>query len=87
MRQATLRNCPFDALAKDYRPVVCSVNRALIDRLIAGLGIDDITTAEQQRGGHCSVVLTWRTDVASESSLSANPWRAPIRDACNLLVF
>jgi predicted ArsR family transcriptional regulator len=65
-RQATLRNCPFDALARDYRPVVCAMNRALIDGLISGLGIDDITTEEQQRRpGHCCVMLTRRADVAS----------------------
>jgi len=51
VRQATVRNCPFDALAKDYRPVVCSMNSALIDGLIAGLGIDDITTARAAAGG------------------------------------
>jgi len=64
-RQATLRNCPFDALSRDYRPVVCTMNRAMIDGLISGLGIDDITTMEQQRAGQCCVVLTRRADVAS----------------------
>ena len=64
-RQATLRNCPFDALSRDYRPVVCPMNRAMIDGLISGLGIDGITTEEQQRAGQCCVILTRRADVAS----------------------
>ncbi len=64
-RHATLRNCPFDALARDYRPVVCTMNRALIDGLISGLGVDDITTVTQHRAGQCCVMLTRRADVAS----------------------
>ena len=64
-RQATLRNCPFDALSRDYRPVVCPMNRAMIDGLISGLGIYGITTEEQQRAGQCCVILTRRADVAS----------------------
>ena len=61
----SLRNCPFDALSKDYRPVVCAMNRALIDGLLSGLGLDDITAVTQQRAGQCCVVLTRRADVAS----------------------
>jgi predicted ArsR family transcriptional regulator len=55
--QVTLRNCPFDALARDYRDVVCTMNRALIDGLVTGLNADDLTTAYQPRAGQCCVTI------------------------------
>jgi predicted ArsR family transcriptional regulator len=59
-RQVTLRNCPFDALAKDHRPVVCGMNRALIDGLLSGLGAGDLTTVAQDQAGQCCVALSRR---------------------------
>ena len=33
-----LRNCPFDALVADYRPLVCSMNLGVAEGLVEGLG-------------------------------------------------
>ncbi len=33
-----LRNCPFHALARDYPPLVCGMNLALLEGLVEGLG-------------------------------------------------
>ena len=33
-----LRNCPFHQLAEQHRDVVCGMNLALIEGLVAGLG-------------------------------------------------
>lgn len=59
--QITLRNCPFDALAEDYRNVVCTMNRALIDGIVTGLDVDDLTTAFQAKPGQCCVTICGQT--------------------------
>lgn len=56
--QITLRNCPFDALAQDYRNVVCTMNRALIDGLVTGLDARDLTTVFQPKQGQCCVSIS-----------------------------
>jgi predicted ArsR family transcriptional regulator len=61
-RQLTLRNCPFDALAQDYRDVVCSMNRALMDGLVTGLKAHDLTTVFEPRAGQCCITINRRTD-------------------------
>jgi predicted ArsR family transcriptional regulator len=35
-----LRNCPFDAVASRYPAIVCGLNLALIEGILAGLGAD-----------------------------------------------
>src|SRR5581483_6662453 len=35
-----LRNCPFDALAADHRNLICGMNLALVEGLVAGLRTD-----------------------------------------------
>jgi predicted ArsR family transcriptional regulator len=56
--QITLRNCPFDALARDHHNVVCTMNRALIDGLVTGLEAHhDLTTVFQPQPGQCCVII------------------------------
>ncbi|HEY6318036.1 MAG TPA: transcriptional regulator [Acidimicrobiia bacterium] len=45
--QLTLRNCPFDPLSLEYRDVVCTMNRAVMDGLLTGLKARDLTTSFQ----------------------------------------
>lgn len=65
--QITLRNCPFDALAQDYRNVVCAMNRALIDGLVTGLRAHDLTTVLQPQAGQCCVTINRQTNASQNA--------------------
>jgi predicted ArsR family transcriptional regulator len=53
-----LRNCPFRQLSADHRDLICSMNLALIDGLVAGLGPDaELRPALQPEPGHCCVII------------------------------
>jgi predicted ArsR family transcriptional regulator len=65
--QIILRNCPFHAIAQDYRNVVCNMNRALIDGLVAGLKAHDLTTVFQPQAGQCCVTIKRQGDAAQNS--------------------
>jgi predicted ArsR family transcriptional regulator len=52
-----LRNCPFHQLAAGHRDLVCGMNLALIEGLVAGLGANDLQPALDPQPGHCCVVI------------------------------
>ena len=52
-----LRNCPFHQLAERHRDVVCGMNLALVEGLVAGLGADDWRPVLDPRPGHCCVAI------------------------------
>jgi len=56
--EVRLRNCPFDALANDCRPLVCGMNLALLRGLLAAAGARG-TRAELRapEAGSCCVIL------------------------------
>ena len=53
-----LRNCPFHQLAGQHRDVVCGMNLALVEGLIAGLGADGCRPVLDPRPGHCCVAIS-----------------------------
>ena len=53
-----LRNCPFDAIAKTHRDLVCGMNLSLMDGVIAGLRTAGIQAELDRQPGMCCVV--WR---------------------------
>jgi predicted ArsR family transcriptional regulator len=53
-----LRNCPFDAIAKTQRDLVCGMNLSLMDGVIAGLRASGIRAELDRQPGMCCVV--WR---------------------------
>jgi predicted ArsR family transcriptional regulator len=53
-----LRNCPFDAIAKTHRDIVCGMNLSLMDGVIAGLRATGIAAELDPQPGMCCVV--WR---------------------------
>lgn len=55
-----LRNCPFHALANDYRTLVCGMNLSLLRGVVAGLGADSIEAVLDPQPGMCCVTLQWR---------------------------
>ena len=52
-----LRNCPFHQLAERHRDVVCGMNLALVEGLVAGLGADGWRPVLDPRPGHCCVTI------------------------------
>jgi predicted ArsR family transcriptional regulator len=53
-----LRNCPFDALARANRDLVCGMNLSLMDGVIGGLRATGVTAELDPQPGMCCVV--WR---------------------------
>jgi len=52
-----LRNCPFDAIAKDHTTLVCGMNLAMAEGLVVGLGADGIDVRLDPMPGTCCVAL------------------------------
>jgi predicted ArsR family transcriptional regulator len=52
-----LRNCPFHQLAQRHREVICGMNLALIDGLVAGLGGRGLHPALDPQPGLCCVAV------------------------------
>ncbi len=53
-----LRNCPFHHLATQHTEIVCGMNLALIDGLVAGLGAGRLRPALDPRPGCCCVAIS-----------------------------
>ncbi len=54
----SLRNCPFHALAQEYRPLVCRLNRELVSGLVSGLGnnaLEVVQVALEPKPRQCCV--------------------------------
>ncbi len=52
-----MRNCPFRRLAELQPEVVCHMNLALIQGLVAGLGADGLNPVLDPEPEHCCVVI------------------------------
>ena len=52
-----LRNCPFDALARAHRNLVCGMNQALIEGVVAGLGVQGLRAVLDPQPGRCCVAI------------------------------
>jgi predicted ArsR family transcriptional regulator len=52
-----LRNCPFHRLAAEFPPIVCGMNLALIEGLLAGAGVDDWAPGMDAAPGRCCVTV------------------------------
>jgi predicted ArsR family transcriptional regulator len=53
-----LRNCPFEAIAKDHTALVCGMNLALAEGLLSGLGAEGVDVRLDPLPGTCCVALT-----------------------------
>lgn len=62
-----LRNCPFHQLAEQHRDVVCGMNLALLQGIVAGLGNDCMQAELDPQQGRCCVVIR---DTVGKASLS-----------------
>ena len=52
-----LKNCPFDALARESRELVCGMNLALIQGILAGLPLKGVSAGLDPQPGKCCVAL------------------------------
>jgi predicted ArsR family transcriptional regulator len=52
-----LRNCPFRRLAAEHTEIVCGMNLALVEGLVAGLGASGLHPALDPRPGCCCVMI------------------------------
>jgi len=55
--QVVLRNCPFASLREGCRDVVCGMNLAMIEGVIAGLELPGVTAALEPQPDTCCVAL------------------------------
>lgn len=56
--ELALDNCPFDRLARDHTDLVCSMNLALVDGAIDGLGCHEVRPRLEPTPDHCCVRAT-----------------------------
>lgn len=55
-----LRNCPFHNLAREHRQLVCGMNLALIEGVVAGLDVPGVEPQLDPQPGMCCVALKLR---------------------------
>jgi len=55
--EVVLRNCPFDSLRADGCELICGMNLALIEGLLAGLDLQGVDARLAPRAGMCCVAL------------------------------
>lgn len=53
-----MRNCPFHVLARDFPPLVCGMNLALLGGLLEGLGESGLEARLRPRPGECCVEIS-----------------------------
>lgn len=53
-----LSNCPFDALARKHRELVCGLNRDFVEGLAEGAGCGELTVALSPQEGRCCVTVS-----------------------------
>jgi predicted ArsR family transcriptional regulator len=51
----TLRNCPFDDLARKHTELVCGLNRTFVQGVVEGLERTDVTACLEPEDGWCCV--------------------------------
>jgi predicted ArsR family transcriptional regulator len=55
--QIRLRNCPYQALAREYPPLICGMNLALIEGVLTGAGLNSCKARLDPGPDGCCVVV------------------------------
>src|SRR5207245_11235384 len=63
-----LANCPFDALAKDHRELVCGMNHELMDAFVEGMGARGVRAVADPQPGVCCVALRTGASISTGSA-------------------
>jgi predicted ArsR family transcriptional regulator len=66
-----LRNCPFDALVDEHRPLVCGTNLALSQGIARGTHVSDVKPVLDPQPGYCCVAFVPRTNATAEAGVAA----------------
>lgn len=53
-----LHNCPFHQLARQFPPLICGMNLAMLEGLVEGAGLDGVTVHMDPAPGRCCVALS-----------------------------
>src|SRR5262245_35189033 len=56
--QVRLHNCPFHSLAMAQPGLICGLNRAFVQGVLSGMGLDEVTAVLSPQRPACCVVLT-----------------------------
>jgi predicted ArsR family transcriptional regulator len=75
-----LANCPFDALAKDHRQLVCGMNHELMDAFVEGMGASGVRAVADPQPGLCCVALRW-TSRSAKGTVARVPTDAKRRSS------
>ncbi len=62
-----LHNCPFHQLARQFPPLICGMNLAMLEGLVEGAGLDGVTVHMDPAPGRCCVALS-ETTLRSKTS-------------------
>jgi predicted ArsR family transcriptional regulator len=52
-----LRNCPFDAVARDHQDVICAMNLDLVDGVLEGMAAKGVAATLEPAAGRCCVAV------------------------------
>jgi len=63
-----LRNCPFHVLASRHPPLICGMNLALVEGLLAGASVTTLAAVLDPRPLDCCVVLRGSADSKTNNS-------------------
>jgi len=63
-----LRNCPFHVLASRHPPLICGMNLALVEGLLAGASVTALAAVLDPRPLDCCVVLRGSIDSKTNNS-------------------
>ena len=74
--QLELRNCPFDALARSHRDLVCGTSLALLQGMLEGLDARGVSARIEPRPGRCCVVLRGLAPADAGNVIDEPPGRA-----------
>jgi predicted ArsR family transcriptional regulator len=58
-----MRNCPFHTLARDFPPLMCGMNLALVEGLLDGMGETGLSACLRPRPGECCVEIISKNNV------------------------
>ena len=65
-----LRNCPFHALVKSHRTLVCGANLAMAQGIVSGIGATGLRAVPDPQPGYCCVAFAPDADVTGDSAVS-----------------
>jgi predicted ArsR family transcriptional regulator len=68
VNEIRLANCPFDALAKDHRELVCGMNHELMSAFVDAMGARGVDAVADPRPGLCCVALRTGATTSARSA-------------------